>query len=94
MANEPADGPGRETRLNDVLAAYPEAERLGRPPDRDALLTQHPDLAEDLRSFFRDKDGFARMAEPLHPAVRYFNRITRPKGTSIREPPVTTQTTG
>ena len=28
MANEPSDSPSRETRLEDLVAAYLEAERL------------------------------------------------------------------
>jgi WD40 repeat protein len=65
-----ADDPGRrEERVNAVLAAYLEAERQGRPGDRADLLARHPDLAEELRSFFADRDRFAQLVAPLGPAA-------------------------
>ena len=42
------------------------------------MLTQHPDLAEEFRSFLRDKDCFAQLAEPLHPAARPANLLDTP----------------
>src|SRR5207302_444192 len=77
MAHEHHESDTREDRLNDVLAVYLDAERIGSPPDRVQLLAQNPDLAEDLRSFFRDKDRFAHLAEPLHPAANPANAVTQ-----------------
>jgi serine/threonine protein kinase len=57
----------REQRVNHIVAAYLEAERVGQPPDRDELLRQHPDLAAELQSFFADKACFRRMAQPIAP---------------------------
>jgi tRNA A-37 threonylcarbamoyl transferase component Bud32 len=80
MTNPTHDSGTREDRLNNILAAYLEAERTGPAPDRDALLAQYPDLTEDLRSFFRDRDRFVRLAEPLHPSVHPANAETQPPG--------------
>src|SRR5260221_440092 len=63
MAKQPQES---DDRLHAILAEYLEAERLGRPLDRDRLLAKNPDLAAELRSFFEDKDQFARLAEPLY----------------------------
>jgi hypothetical protein len=37
----------------------------GQQPDRDALLEQHPDLADELRSFFADHDGIQQAVDPM-----------------------------
>jgi hypothetical protein len=64
MSNEDAVSE-RECRVNRVLADYLEAQRLGRAPDREELLRRHPEVADELRSFFADQDGFGRLAEPI-----------------------------
>ena len=53
--------------MNRILADYLEAQRLGQAPNRDDLLRRHPDLADELRSFFGDQDRFRRQAEPIGP---------------------------
>jgi hypothetical protein len=55
----------REQQVNRIIAEYLDAERAGKPPDHGALLAAHPDLAEELRSFFADREHFAGLAEPL-----------------------------
>jgi serine/threonine-protein kinase len=52
----------REQRLERVLSDYLHAVQAGSPSDREELLQQHPDLAEDLRSFFRNRDAIDRIA--------------------------------
>ncbi len=58
-----------ESQVNRVLADYLEAQRRGQAPDRAELLRRHPELADELRSFFADQDRFGRLAERIGPAV-------------------------
>jgi len=51
--------------LERLLADYLHAAEAGQKVDRDELLRRHPDLAPDLRSFFRNHDSMNRMAGPL-----------------------------
>ena len=73
MATESANPAGREQVLDEVLTAYLKAVDAGQPPDRDALLRQHPEFASDLAAFFADQDAVAQlaqgMAEPVAPAL-------------------------
>jgi hypothetical protein len=55
----------REQRLERVLADYLHAVEAGREPDRGEMLRQHPDLAGELDSFFRNRDEMQRRARPL-----------------------------
>ena len=57
-----------EERVERVIAEFLAAEDAGTPLDRDAVLAQHPDLADELRTFFRDHDRIGRMAAPLREA--------------------------
>src|SRR5262245_41623580 len=59
---EAASSPEREQRLDRVLADYLHADQGGSPPNREELLKQHPDLADDLRSFFRNREAIDRIA--------------------------------
>src|SRR5215470_2983204 len=65
MSRTPPDSPGSDARLNAVIAAYLEAAEAGQPPDRDAWIAQHPDLADDLRAFFANHDRMAQAGGPL-----------------------------
>src|SRR5437660_6617218 len=67
MADDTIPTPACEEHVNRVIAAFLDAERQGRPPDRDELLRSHPDLADELAAFFADRDRFRRLAEPIRP---------------------------
>jgi eukaryotic-like serine/threonine-protein kinase len=54
-----------EQRLERVLADYLYSVEAGAPLDRRDLVTRHPDLADDLRSFFGNRDAVERLAMPL-----------------------------
>jgi eukaryotic-like serine/threonine-protein kinase len=55
----------REVRLEQILAEYLRSVETGKELDRATLLKQHPDLAADLESFFRNRDSLQRLAAPL-----------------------------
>jgi serine/threonine-protein kinase len=57
--------PNGEDRLSEVIAAYLAALDAGSIPDREALLTAHPSLADDLRAFFANQDHLEELAVPL-----------------------------
>ncbi|RPI89625.1 MAG: serine/threonine protein kinase, partial [Planctomycetaceae bacterium] len=59
----------REERLEQVLAEYLNAVESGQAVEPADLIARHPDLADDLRSFFRNRLEIDRLAQPLrHPA--------------------------
>jgi WD40 repeat protein len=64
MTTGPHDASGRDKRVNDVIAEYLRAADAGQAVGRDQLLARHPDLADDLRSFFADHDAAAGLAPP------------------------------
>jgi WD40 repeat protein len=68
MPDDAREG-GTERHVNEIIAAYLEAERAGRAPQRGEVLARHPDLADELRSFFADRDRFGQLVAPLGPAA-------------------------
>jgi tetratricopeptide (TPR) repeat protein/tRNA A-37 threonylcarbamoyl transferase component Bud32 len=68
MRPPPADCRAREDLLDVVLTGYLKAAEAGEAPDREGWLARYPDLAADLRDFFRDQDQLDRFAGPLRPA--------------------------
>ena len=57
--------PGRNQRLDSVVAEYLDALASGPAPDRGEWLARHPDLADDLRAFFADHDRLVQLSAPL-----------------------------
>ncbi len=58
-----------QAKLERVLAEYLHSVEQGQPFDRQALVAANPDLADDLQSFFHNRDSMNRLAEPLKAAV-------------------------
>ncbi len=67
--SSPAQTPDRQARLEELLAGYLHSLEKGQPLDRSALLAANPDLADDLQSFFGNRDAMHRLAEPLRAAA-------------------------
>ena len=65
MANDPTDSLPLDRHVDEVLADYLEAARVGRAPDRRELLARHPEIGDELQSFFADHDLVRDLAEPL-----------------------------
>jgi serine/threonine-protein kinase len=63
--NEHRESAAREDRLNEVIAGYLRDVQAGRPPRREQLLADHPDLAADPASFFGDQDAVLPVTAPL-----------------------------
>jgi len=63
MNGEPKSDHPKHESLNEVLASYLEAVARRERLDRDALVTEHPQLAEELLAFFEDHDCAAKLAE-------------------------------
>ncbi|OAI49970.1 hypothetical protein AYO44_05930 [Planctomycetaceae bacterium SCGC AG-212-F19] len=62
MSSQLDDSVDADSRLHQVLADYLEAVEEGRPTNRQLLLAEHPELADELRAFFDDRDFMKRCA--------------------------------
>ncbi len=56
-----------QVRLEKVLAEYLRAEEHEAPRDQQQLMAEHPDLAEELASLFRNRSAMRQIAEQLQP---------------------------
>src|SRR5262249_16201740 len=74
-----------DRHVDEVLAAYLEAARAGRAPDRRELLAHHPEIGSELQSFFADHDLVRDLAEPLR--LDAAGRTPSPGGDTAVIPP-------
>lgn len=61
--------PSHQAKLESVLADYLRAAEAGHPLDEQALLSSHPDLAAELKSFFTNRAALERLVEPMQGAA-------------------------
>jgi serine/threonine-protein kinase len=59
-----ADSAGCDRLVDQIIAAYLEAEAAGRPLDRAEILAGNPELAAELQAFFTDHDAMRRRVKP------------------------------
>ena len=59
------DDSGRQQQLETVMAEYIRACDAGAAPDRQVFLERYPELAEDLRDFFSQRDHLNQLAGPI-----------------------------
>jgi WD40 repeat protein/HEAT repeat protein len=78
-----------DARVNEAIADYLAACETGTPPDREAFLAQHADVADSLRAFLADHDRIRRAAPPPR---RHDETATVPPGGVARpaDPPLGT----
>ena len=65
MSSDVNDASQREQRVDEVIAEYLSAVDAGQAPDPNDLIACHPDIADDLRRFFANRDHFERLTRPL-----------------------------
>ena len=67
----------REQRLEQIIADYLAAEDAGTATKSEELMAANPDIADDLRTFFREHHRISRLSAPLRATAM---------GPSSREP--------
>ena len=61
----PDDANAENKQLSLIIADYLQAVEAGQAPDRDQLLADHPEVAEELREFLAEDDPALAVAEVL-----------------------------
>ncbi len=88
MPEHPDDTAGRDERVQAVLHDYLLALDEGQAPDRQEVLRQHPELAEELQALFADQDQLddlarsARSARAAGPGVPVATTLAPEKATA------------
>ena len=72
-----------EDQVDLLIADFLHEATAGKEPNREALLARHPELADELRSFFADHDRMRTLAQPLQPPTIGLNGAVAP-GTTVR----------
>jgi WD40 repeat protein len=65
MSHEPSSQADRSQRLEQLLAEYLRALERGQPLDEECLVREHPDLEDELRSFFRNRAAVQKVADEV-----------------------------
>ncbi|MCY2986811.1 MAG: protein kinase [Planctomycetota bacterium] len=80
----------RSQRLHEILAAYLQSVEAGRPPSREELLAQQPELAAELSEFLAQRETLADLTAgrddaTLPPASRLDEAATLPPQSRTQE---------
>ena len=67
-----------DERLGEIIADYVRAVENGAAPDREKVLTSHPELAEELREFFEHRDRIELMIDPLRKTLEHVLNVRCP----------------
>jgi hypothetical protein len=67
MGKRHCEDAASEDQISRLIAEYLDAEQTGAAPDRERLLQEHPDLAEELQAFFSDHDRMKGLVQSLRP---------------------------
>jgi WD40 repeat protein/tRNA A-37 threonylcarbamoyl transferase component Bud32 len=86
MNSSSADDPERDTRLDDLIAAFLQAVEDGQTPDRDGWLMQNPELADELRAFFANHDRMAGVGGRLRPLAPVEANLAETPTTAAEKP--------
>ena len=69
MSSSESDVEKLPGRFQEIVADYIRACEAGHAPDRARLIKEHPEIADDLRSFFRLRDRTEELLKPLRSAA-------------------------
>lgn len=64
-ATRPNDNADHERQLEAVIAEYIRECESGGAPNRQEILKRHPDLADEMRQFFGQRDRIHKLVEPI-----------------------------